>query len=98
MFKNQKNILIIAVVLTAAAVIILTVAGFAASDTEYEPSGWVLKAYGHSVALYNNGKIQTVYGEIVLDDLPEDDIKMLQSGIAFPTRDEAQRALEDYDG
>ncbi len=98
MFKNQKNILIIAVVLTAAAVIILTVAGFAASDTEYEPSGWVLKAYGNSVALYNNGKIQTVYGEIVLDDLPEDDIKMLQSGIAFPTRDEAQRALEDYDG
>lgn len=98
MFKNQKNILIIAVVLTAAAVIILTVAGFAASDTEYEPSGWVLKAYGNSVALYNNGKIQTVYGEIVLDDLPEDDKKMLQSGIAFPTRDEAQRALEDYDG
>lgn len=98
MFKNQKNILVIAVVLTAAAVIILTVAGFAASDTEYEPSGWVLKAYGNSVALYNNGKIQTVYGEIVLDDLPEDDIKMLQSGIAFPTRDEAQRALEDYDG
>ena len=36
---KQRNIIIISVVLTVAAVIILVVAGFAASDTEYEPSG-----------------------------------------------------------
>ena len=98
MLKNQKNILIIAVVLTAAAVIILTVAGFAASDTEYEPSGWVLKAYGNSVALYNGDEIKAIYGEVELDTLPPEDVRMLESGIAFPTRAEAETAIEDYDG
>ena len=47
---KQRNIIIISVVLTVAAVIILVVAGFAASDTEYKPSGWVIKSYGNSVA------------------------------------------------
>ena len=73
-------------------------AGFAAKNQDYEPSSWVLKAYGNSVALYNGDKIATVYGDIVLDNLPADDIKILESGIAFPTREEAEQAIEDYDG
>ena len=95
---KQRNIIITVIVLTAAAVIILITAGFAAKNQDYEPSSWVLKAYGNSVALYNGYKIATVYGDIVLDNLPPDDIKILESGIAFPTREEAEQAIEDYDG
>ena len=95
---KQRNIIITAVVLTAAAVIILVTAGFAARDRDYEPSSWVLKSYGNSVALYNGDEVAAVYGDIVLDNLPPDDIKILESGIAFPTRKEAEQAVEDYDG
>ncbi len=95
---KQRNIIITAIVLTAAAVIILLTAGFAARDRDYEPSSWVLKAYGNSVALYNGDEVAAVYGDIVLDNLPPEDIKILENGIAFPTREEAEQAVEDYDG
>ena len=95
---KQRNIIITAIVLTAAAVIILLTAGFAARDRDYEPSSWVLKAYGNSVALYNRDEVAAVYGDIVLDNLPPEDIKILENGIAFPTREEAEQAVEDYDG
>ncbi len=95
---QQRNIIITAIVLTIAAVIILITAGFAAKNRDYEPSSWVLKAYGNSVALYNDKDLAAVYGDIVLDDLPPEDIKILESGIAFPTREEAEQAIEDYDG
>lgn len=97
METKKRNILITAAVLTAAAVIILMVIGLAAENRNYEPSGWVLKSYGNSVALYNDGKINTVFGEISLDELPEEDVRILQNGIAFPTRDEAVQAIEDYE-
>lgn len=95
--KTQRNIIIAAIAATAAAVIILVVAGFAAGNREYQPSGWVLKSYEGNVALYSDGKIETVYNEIVLDNLPPEDVKILDNGIAFPTREEAQRAIEDYE-
>ena len=95
---KQRNSIITVIVLTAAAVIILITAGFAAKNRDYEPSSWVLKAYGNSVALYNGDEVAAVYGDIVLDNLPPEDIKILENGIAFPTREEAEQAVEDYDG
>lgn len=98
MGKNKKrNILIAAAVLTAAAVIILIVIGLAAENRNYEPAGWVLKAYGNSIALYNGGKVNAVFGEISLEELPEEDKRILENGIAFPTREEAVQAIEDYE-
>ncbi len=98
MEKNKKrNILIAAAVLTAAAVIILIVIGLAAENRNYEPAGWVLKAYGNSIALYNGGQVNTVFGEISLEELPEEDKRILENGIAFPTREEAVQAIEDYE-
>ncbi len=98
MEKNKKrNILIAAAVLTAAAVIILIVIGLAAENRNYEPAGWVLKAYGNSIALYNGGKVNAVFGEISLEELPEEDKRILENGIAFPTREEAVQAIEDYE-
>jgi calcineurin-like phosphoesterase len=57
----------------------------------------VLKAYGNSVALYNDGKVNAVFGGISLDELPDEDKRILENGIAFPTREEAVQAVEDYE-
>lgn len=96
--KKSRNLIAASIAITAAAVIVLLVAGFAAADPDYEPTGWVLKAYGNSVALYNGDEIKAIYGEVELDTLPPEDVRMLESGIAFPTRAEAETAIEDYDG
>ena len=57
----------------------------------------MLKAYGNSVALYNDGKVNAVFGGISLDELPDEDKRILENGIAFPTREEAVQAVEDYE-
>ena len=46
----------------------------------------------------NNGEVVEVFGDIVLDTLPNEDLKHLKSGIPFLTKDEALLAIEDYDG
>ena len=66
--KKSRNLIAAAIAITAAAVIVLLVAGFAAAETDYEPTGWVLKAYGNSVALYNGDEIKAIYGEVELDN------------------------------
>ena len=52
----------------------------------------------NNVALYNGEEIVEVYGSISLDNLTDEDKKMLENGIHFTTRDEAVTAIEDYDG
>ena len=84
--KKSRNLIAAAIAITAAAGIVLLVAGFAAADTDYEP----IHADG--------GEIKTIFGEVELDTLPPEDVRMLESGIAFPTRAEAETAIEDYDG
>ncbi len=95
--EKRRGIMIAVSVITAAIVIILTVIGIVAENSAYEPSSWVLKAYGNNVALYNDGRVITVYGEISLEALPEEDARLLRCGIAFPTRAEATQAIEDYE-
>jgi hypothetical protein len=46
----------------------------------------------------NNGEVVEVFGNIVLDTLPNEDQKHLERGITFLTKDEALTAIEDYDG
>lgn len=102
---NQKKILIASLIITTIAITILLTAGFvgAKRDTEKTPetnsaaaSEWTIKIFGESLALYENGKVDTVYGEIVLDNLPAADKEQLSSGRSFASREEAERALEDY--
>ena len=59
---------------------------------------WVLRSYEDTVVLMNNGEVVEVFGNIVLDTLPNEDLKHLENGIPFLTKDEALMAIEDYDG
>ena len=98
--KNIKelklSIATIAIAISIAAIIFTL--GFIIEDKTENPESWVLHSYGNNVALYNGDKIVEVYGSIVLDTLPLDDKRQLDNGIAFPTREEAVNAIEDYDG
>ncbi|MFQ8951611.1 MAG: hypothetical protein ACLR56_00385 [Oscillospiraceae bacterium] len=53
----------------------------AAENRDYEPPP-VLR-HTEIVALYNDGKISDVFGEISLNELPEEDVRILRNGIAF---------------
>lgn len=59
---------------------------------------WVLRSYQDTVVLMNNGEVVQVFGDIMVDSLPKEDIRHLENGIPFLTKDEALMAVEDYDG
>lgn len=81
------------------SIIAIIVAVMAVVKTRKEnPNGWALYSYGNNVALYNGEEIVEVYGSISIDNLTDEDKKMLENGIHFTTKDEAITAIEDYDG
>lgn len=95
--KNKRWWFVIFFITLCIASLIITVSIVVKNKIE-EPEAWVLHSYGNNVALYNGENIVEVYGTIMIDTLPETDRKLLDNGIAFPTRKEAVNALEDYDG
>ena len=71
---------------------------FSVKCKQENPSSWVLQSYDNTVVLLNNGEVVEVFGNISLDTLPQEDLKHLENGIAFLTKEEALIAVEDYDG
>jgi len=96
MTKKARYTVIIFVLASLLAIILAVVA--VVRTKQENPDGWALYSYGNNVALYNGEEIVEVYGSISLDNLTEEDKKMLENGIHFTTRDEAITAIEDYDG
>ena len=98
MVIKSKHIISAVVAVTFCITVFLITLGFVIKNKYDNPESWVLHSYGNNVALYNGEKIIEVYGSIVLDTLPEEDKKLLDNGIVFSTKEEAQSAIEDYDG
>lgn len=98
----EKRKLTTAVVLGAAivlaAAIIAATAIYVLHERKSESDKWVLQVYGNAVALYNNNELNEVFSDIVLDTLPPEDVRQLENGISFLTKEEAIRAIEDFDG
>lgn len=66
-------------------------------------SGGVDKLYrltvlNGKVALYRGNKYITSYDGVSPENLPSGDRTALENGILFETREQAERAVEDYDG
>ena len=47
------------------------------------PQEWIIRSYENTVVLMNNGEVVEVFGNIVVDTLPDEDKKHLESGISF---------------
>ena len=59
-------------------------------------SGYTLKAYKNTVALYSGDKIVNVYNDIVLNTLPKKDIQIFTEGIVVASELQAESYLEDF--
>ena len=96
--KTYKLLFVIILIVSLSISTILITMGFAIKSKRDNPDLWVLHSYGNNVALYRGENIIEVYGTISLDTLPESDKRLLDNGIVFHSREEAQSAIEDYDG
>ena len=94
----DKKYFIIGVVLGLFIISVIITCIFAKNQQKETNDSWVLRSYDNTVVLMNNGEVVEVFGDIVLDTLPSEDIKHLESGIPFLSKDEALMAIEDYDG
>ena len=95
--KNLK-MLVLGIVLSLFLIAIIIACAFSIKCKQENPNSWILQSYDNTVVLLNNGEVVEVFGHISLDSLPEEDLKHLESGISFLTKEEALLAIEDYDG
>ena len=99
MREFSKAVTIISIISFAVAIaLILATLGIVFGERKPNQEPWILQSYGNNVALFNGEKIIEVYGAIMIDTLPEEDKRLLDNGISFQTKQEAVRAIEDYDG
>lgn len=96
--QSRKTLYISITVIFAAFLVIVGTVIYTLRNKSAESSTWVLQSYGNNVALFNGEEVIEVYGAITLDSLPEEDKRLLDSGISFLTKEEAVMAIEDYDG
>ena len=98
--KRERTLIVFIILCTVALISAILITGFLLrrSAAGKEETAWVLRSYGNGVALYKGNELTAVYGDIVLDDLPPEDVALLKAGISFSTKEEAERAAEDYDG
>ncbi len=94
----NKKYLILGVMLGAFLLIIVLTSGFAVKTQHENTDNWVIQSHENTVVLLNNGEVVEVFGDISIDNLPNEDKAHLEKGIYFLTKDEALTALEDYDG
>ena len=95
---KNKNYFVLGILLGVFIIFIIFTCFLVAKNSVKKQDNWVLRSYEDTVVLMNNGEVVEVFGDIVLDTLPNEDLKHLKSGIPFLTKDEALLAIEDYDG
>ncbi len=95
--KNVK-MLVLGISLSVFLIAIIIACSVAIKCKQENPNPWILQSYENTVVLLNNGEVVEVFGHISLDALPEEDLKHLENGIKFLTKEEALLAIEDYDG
>ncbi len=94
----NKKMLALGLILGLFLIAIITASAFSIKLKQENPNSWILQSYDNTVVLLNNGEVVEVFGNISLDTLPKEDLKHLESGISFLTKEEALLAIEDYDG
>ena len=95
---TNKKSMILGITLGLFLVAIIIASAFSIKCKQENPNSWILQSYENTVVLLNNGEVVEVFSDISLDTLPKDDLKHLQNGIPFLTKEEALLAIEDYDG
>lgn len=90
----KRFVLTVAVLIS---VIILFSCFFTTPKSTPSTTSYTLKSYKNTVALYNGEEIIEVYGDIILNTLPPQDIQSLNNGILVSDKSQAQTYLEDFE-
>lgn len=96
--RIDKKYLMVGIFLGVFLLLILGACALAVNEQNENPDNWILQSYEDTVVLMNNGEVVEVFGDIMVDSLPNEDREHLKKGISFLTKDEAMLAVEDYDG
>ncbi len=94
----DKKYLALGLTLGFFIITIIFTCTFTKGKEKEKKDNWVLRSYENTVVLMNNNEVIEVFGDIMVETLPKEDIKHLENGIPFLTKDEALMAIEDYDG
>lgn len=94
----DKRYLAVGILLAVFLLLIVSACSLAIKEQTEEDNNWILQSYEDKVVLINNGEVVEVFGDIVVDSLPNEDREHLKKGITFLTKSEAMLAIEDYDG
>ena len=94
----NKKTFALGIILGIFLICIITASAFSLKCKQENPDSWILQSYENTVVLLNNGEVVEIFGDISLDTLPKEDLKHLENGISFLTKEEAMLAVEDYDG
>lgn len=94
----DKRYLALGIMLGIFLLLIVSACGLAVKEQTETNENWVVRSFEDTVVLMNNGEVVEVFGDIIIDTLPNEDQEHLQKGIHFISKDEALLAIEDYDG
>lgn len=99
MVKNiDKRYIVVGILLIIFLLLIVSVCTLAVKEQTENTDNWIIRSLEDTVVLMNNGEVVEVFGDIMVDSLPNEDREHLEKGISFLTKDEALMAIEDYDG
>lgn len=94
----DRKYLALGILLGIFLLLMLSACGLAVKTQTENSDNWVIRSYEDTVVLLNNGEVVEVFGDITIENLPNEDKAHLEKGISFLTKDEAMLAIEDYDG
>ena len=96
---KSKNTKLLILIISVALIVLLWIS-LISTNHKKNPAQEIyrLQCKNDTVMLYLGDDIIAVYDNIITDNLPVSDRQALQSGIEFKSLEDAQRAIEDYDG
>ncbi len=95
---TDKKYFFIGILLGVFLLVIVSACSLAVNEQNNPNNNWTVRSCEDKVVLMKDGKVVEVFGNIVLDSLPNEDREHLKIGLKFLTKDEALMAIEDYDG
>lgn len=97
MDRNRDVKLFLVIVMSTVVLLLAIMLIIPQYETENEKK-YRLQSTDGVIAMYFGDDIVSEYGDIILDNLPFGDREALERGIEFDSKEDAERAVEDFDG
>lgn len=96
--EKNKDIKLLLIIIMASVTILFAIMLIIPRFKGKETLKYRLQSSDGIIAIYFGDELIEKYDEIILSNLPFSDRTSLEHGLEFNTLEEAQKALEDFDG